>query len=641
MPDDVIVRVEPGMTVMAVAQKAGVSLTNICGGGGICGKCKVIVDVGILEIKPTSMLTPEEVKQNYVLACETIVRGPAQISIPEETRPQKGRILIDEEAHRFGVLPRRAADQTPLRHDVLVRKVHVAMAEPTMEDGTADHDRLHDAIATATGEDVRTMQTGFRLLKSLPRQLRDWRWEVTATLAHRGATLELADIEPGDESNSNYGVVVDVGTTTVVAHLVHLPSARTVDAEATYNSQMSYGEDYIARIIHSVRNSALAEMSRLIVDDVNELISVLAERNAIGLGDVTCVVCAGNTPMIHFLLGLAPGSIRSQPYVPSISAVPPIRAGEAGVKINPRGMLYCLPSVVAFVGSDITAGVAAIGLHEADKLSLLIDIGTNGEVVLGNREWMMCCSASAGPAFEGSGVRHGMRAAHGAIERMRISASLEVTYDTVGDTRPRGLCGSGLLDCVAEMFRAGVIDRTGRIQSDLDTDRVRQDSEGLQFVIEWAENTDLQTDLVITQADIENLIRSKAAIYAAVSVLVESIGLSIGGIETLYLAGGFGSYLDVGSAIAVGMLPDLPHERVQFVGNTCIAGAKMALLSHEMYERIRDIAASMSYMDMMSNPKYMDEFVQALFLPHTNLDEFPSAAPGMAGARMEAISPGR
>jgi len=638
LPDDVTVRMPPGETILSAAQEAGVYISSICGGSGICGKCKVVVNQGEVDSQPTTLLQREEIQQNYVLACETTVQGDVEVFVPEETRLQTGRILIDEDAHRFGVLPSGMTAQAVLRYDTLVKKVYVEMSPPTMDDNVADHERLYNSIASQAAVDPDAMQTGYRLLQTLPQQLREWDWQVTVTLARRGSTVELVQIEPGDTRNRNFGVAVDIGTTTVVAHLVDLTTAKTVDAEATYNSQMQHGEDYIARIMYAVQNDALDDMTRLVVDDVNDLINALSQRNEIALGDITCAMCAGNTAMLHFLLGIDPSRIRSEPYIPSANNIPPIRAAEAGIKISPRGILYCLPSVAAYIGSDITAGVAAIRLDQATELTLFVDIGTNGEVVLGNNEWMVSCSASAGPAFEGSGVRHGMRAARGAIEKLNISKDFEVTYETIEDEPPRGLCGSGLLDCIASLLRSGVVDRTGRIQDDVKTDRVRQGSDGLEFVIAWKDETSLQTDLVITQADIQNLIRSKAAIYAAVSILVESLGLTMADIRKVYLAGGFGSYLDIDSAIVLGMLPDMPRNRVQFAGNTCIAGAKMAILSNDAFDTVRKIAAEMTYFDLMNNPRYMDEFVQAQFLPHTNLEEFPSVSQLLQMAHAEAAS---
>jgi uncharacterized 2Fe-2S/4Fe-4S cluster protein (DUF4445 family) len=330
--------------------------------------------------------------------------------------------------------------------------------------------------------------------------------------------------------------------------------------------------------------------------------------------------------MIHFLLCLDPENIRKEPYLPTANFVSPFRASQIGIDINPRGILYALPSVSAYVGADLTSGAAAIRLDKEEMPCLFIDIGTNGEIVLGNRDWMVCCSASAGPAFEGSGVLHGMRASKGAVEILHITKDYEVSYTTIGNVQPKGVCGSGLLDCIAEMLRSGIVDRSGNFQKDIKSDRLRKRDDEYEFVLIERSETGIDSDIVITQADISNLVRSKGAIYAAVSILIESMGLSVNDLHCIYLAGGFGNYLNVRNAITIGMLPDMPTSRIKFVGNTSLIGAKMVLISEEAFETVQTIASQMTYFDLMGNPKYMEAFMSANFLPHTNLNEFPSVA---------------
>jgi uncharacterized 2Fe-2S/4Fe-4S cluster protein (DUF4445 family) len=328
--------------------------------------------------------------------------------------------------------------------------------------------------------------------------------------------------------------------------------------------------------------------------------------------------------MIHFFLGLDPSGIRKEPYVPVANSIPPLRAAQVGLRINPRGLLYTLPGVAAYVGADITGGAVAIRLDEQEDLSLFIDVGTNGEVVLGNRDWMVCCSASAGPAFEGVGVRYGMRASRGAIERVHLEPDGRVAYETVGNRPPRGICGSGLLDLLAEMFRVGLLTRNGRFQGSLAGDRFLPDPSDPAFLVVPKDASAVDDAIVITQADVSNLVRSKAAIYAAIATLVKSVGVDLRDILHIFLAGGFGNYLNVRSAITLGMLPDVPPDRVHFVGNTAVAGARVALLSEDAFQRVERVARMMTYVDLMANPRYMEEFVKANFIPHTDLDRFPS-----------------
>ena len=629
LPNDTFVDVNDGSTVLDAAHKANIYINSICGGDGICGKCKVILSSGTVDALPTKQLSNEEVEKDYILACEASVTSDLQILVPQETRLEGKKILLDQN-EQHSMTWKAILDQAKFKHDALVKKICPKMEPPTMDDNVADHERLYQAIMMKQGIELNVMQTGYRILKKLPEVLRQNDWTVTVTLGHRGKILEIIDVQPGDTSNLNYGVAIDVGTTTVVASLLEMETSKVVDSEAVYNTQMKFGEDYIQRIIYAIQNDALDEMQRSIVTDINKLISTLVERNSIDLENITAIVCAGNTAMHHFLLGLDPERIRKEPYIPTANFIPPIRAIQLGIDINCRGLLYTLPSVAAYVGADITSGATAIRLDREEMPTLLIDIGTNGEVVLGNKEWMVCCSASAGPAFEGSGIKHGMRAAKGAIEIMHITKEFEVSYSAIANVPPRGICGSGLLDCIAEMLRSGIIDRSGNFQKGIKTDKLRQRDDEYEFVLINKEETGIDSEIVITQADIANLIRSKGAIYAAVSLLIESMGLSIDNVHCVYLAGGFGNYLNVRNAITIGMLPDMPASRIKFVGNTSLTGAKMALLSKEAFETVQSIASQMTYFDLMGNQKYMEEFMSANFLPHTNLDAFPSVQKELA-----------
>jgi len=626
-PSGLKTEVDRGATVLEAARLAGVYVTSICGGDGYCGKCKVVVDEGQVESPPTTLLTPQETREGIVLACQARVFSDLTVTVPKSHLLDTGQILVDSDAHRFSQMPAEDIGEGGFPLDPLVQKHYFELTAPTEADQVADHERLYHAIRQRL--DAPLMQTGYRILQSLPGVLQQAGYRVTVTLAQRGGTIEVVDVEPGDTTRCNYGVVVDVGTTTVVAHLADLASAATLDAEATYNSQMHFGDDYIRRIIYAEQHGAFDEMHRRIVHDINDLIQTLAVRQGIELGCITSVTCSGNTAMTHFLLNLDARRIRRSPYVPTAAWIPPIRAAEAGLRISKRGLLYTLPAVGAYVGSDIVAGALATRLYESPGLALLIDIGTNGEVVLGCKDWLVCASSSAGPAFEGSGVKHGMRAAPGAIERLRPGPNLTVRYETIGDEPPRGLCGSGLLDTLAVLLAMGIIDRSGRFTEQA-AGRLRDGPDGPEYVL--VPPADGRDAIVITQADIANLIRSKAGVYAAISVLLESTATRAEDLQALYVAGGFGNYLDVEKALAVGLLPEIPVERIRFVGNTSIAGAKMSALSREALAAAETIAARMTYFDLMNHPTYMDSFIQANFLPHTDLARFPGVEARLAKA---------
>ena len=619
-PSGLKTEVPTGTILLEAARKAGVYLSSICGGDGYCGKCKVTIDQGQFQSRPTTLLTPEESRENIVLACQTKVLSDMTITVPKFHTLETSQILMDSDAHRFSELAGDVREGV-FEFDPLVRKLEINMSPPTVHDHTADHERLYVAIREQI--DAPVMQTGFRILQGLSKVLQSTNYKVAVTIGERSGTTEVIEVESGKRCCTNFAVAVDLGTTTVVAHLLDLADAKTVDTEAVYNSQINFGEDYIRRIIYAEENNAFDEMQNRIVHDVNNLIVTLASRQKVDLRDITAVICSGNTAMVHFLLNLDSTRIRREPYVASASFVPPIRAAEVGIQINKRGLLYCLPSVAAYVGSDIVAGVLTTRIYTKKEISLFVDIGTNGEVVLGNRDWLVCASSSAGPAFEGSGVKHGMRAGAGAIEKLNITPDGSIEIQTIGDKHPAGICGSGLLDTIAELFLNGIIDRTGRFTATADP-RFTEADDGPQFQLVPPANE--HQEIVITQADIDNLVRSKAGVFASIKVLMNSTQTKAEDIDTIYIAGGFGNFMNVQQAVTIGMLPDVPVEKIQFVGNTSIAGAKTVLMSRKALETTEKIANNMTYFDLMSHSGYMDEFVRASFLPHTDLSLFPSVA---------------
>jgi len=619
LPQNETIEVEKGTTLLEASAKVGVYINSVCGGDGICGRCRLIVKKGDVATHPTTLLKREEIKKGYVLACQSKVISDVVVEIPPESRAE-GKILVDKDAQRFRALYAPMKGQVFFKYEPLVQKIYLELPPPSLQDNIPDHVRLYRDIRRR--REIPIMQTGLKVIRTLPYILRKSDWKITATLGIRGGTVEVIQVEGGNATDRNFAVAVDVGTSTVVAHLVNLNTFETMDAEATYNSQMIYGEEVTRRIIYA-ESKGEDKLREAIVEDINNLIITLISRNNIRLNDVMAVMCAGNTAMIHFLLGLNPSYLRKEPYIPVCTYPPPIRAAEVGIKISPRGLLYSLPSIASWVGADITAGILATGLYQADELTMLIDIGTNGEIVIGDKNWMVCCSASAGPAFEGSGVRSGMRAAEGAIERVKISEEGKIRYTTIGGGKPRGICGSGLIDIMAELFRAGFVDRSGRLSPDTD-DKVRNVNGELEFLLVPSSRTATKHDIVITQADIENLLRAKAAIFAGINVLTKMLNIEFSDIKKIYLAGGFGNYLDKENTITLGLIPDVQRNIVQFVGNTSILGAKMALLSKDALNTAYRISKNITYYDLITYPNYMDEFMAAKFLPHTDVSKFPT-----------------
>lgn len=623
------VEVRRGSTLLEAANAAGILIASLCSGDGICGKCRVIIESGEVDAAPTTLLTREEIRQGYALACQTQVLADTDVMIPPESRTEGGQILVDEDAGRFRALFPVTAESVFYRHDPPVRKLYLELPPPSLQDILGCQERLFREIRRRVDSPI--MQMGLKVLRGLPAIHREQGWRVTATVGRRGGTTEVVQVEAGDRTEASYGVAVDIGTSTVVAHLVDLSTSETSDAEACYNSQAAYGGEVTRRIIHAEREGAKV-LREAIVADINNLILSFVARDSVELQDIVTLFAAGNTTMLHFLLGLDPSHIRKSPYIPTTTAPPPVRAAEVGIKINPRGLLYTMPSIGSWVGGDVTAGILATGLYLADELTMLIDIGTNGEIVLGNREWMLACATSAGPAFEGSGVKCGMRASRGAIERVTVTPRGEVAYQTVGGGVPCGICGSGLIDAIASLCEAGIIDRSGRLVPGRSR-RIRKQAGQLEFVLVPAGEGGAEADIVITQPDIENALRAKAAIYAGAKILLDATHHTFADVKQLFIAGGFGNYLDRAKAITLGMIPDIPLERIRFVGNTSLVGAKMALLSTDALETSETIARSTTYYDLITYPNYYEEFMSAKFLPHTDLDLFPTAAAAVARER--------
>ncbi len=495
---------------------------------------------------------------------------------------------------------------------------------PSLEENFSDLERLERALFPLWGSG-RAPRCRLGTLQKLGRLLREEGGKVTLTLAELGDALEVVELEAGDRAYRQYGLAVDVGTTTLSLTLLNLYDGRIIDEESDYNPQLRFGEDVISRVVSASRPGGLRAMREAAVGGVNRLAAKLSGRNGIEPAEINSLSLAGNPAMLHLLLGLDPRYIREEPYIPTLNFFPVMRAGEVGLDIAPFALIYVLPGVGSFVGGDITAGVLGCSIDRSEGPTLYIDIGTNGEIVVGTREWMMACACSAGPAFEGAGVRSGMRATLGAVESVSIEpGSLEPRLSVIGGGPPRGVCGSGLIDLFAELFRAGALDRAGKLLPQEGSPRVRQGERGAEYVLAWAEETATGRDITLTEVDLENLLRTKAAIYAGISSLTQMVGLSLEEIEKVVIAGEFGSFLNVESALAIGLLPDLPRERFHAVGNSSLIGAQLALLSRDFRVRAEEIARRMTYVELSADPSYMDRYLSALFLPHTELELFPS-----------------
>jgi uncharacterized 2Fe-2S/4Fe-4S cluster protein (DUF4445 family) len=613
--------VAEGETVLKAAERADVYVNSVCGGEGTCGKCRVIVKSGEVQAHASSLLSDEETADGYVLSCLTGIQSDLIIEVPPESSALRSIEGMEETSNRFSSLADWDFNKTGFTLDPLVRKIRLHLPSPSLEDNLDDFSRLLRAIRRETG--ITALTAPISILRQLPTLLRDSAWDLTVTIADRRGSLEIIRIQPGKLSEGNYGIAVDIGTTTVVAHLIDLNTGRTLDAAATYNSQIIFGEDVIKRIIRS-EEDGIDPLCRGIRQDINDLIGKLCLESNLKMDDITAVICAGNTTMLSIFLGITPRNIRREPYIPPLSDPPPMPAVHAGLKINENGVLYCVPGIAGWVGGDITAGLISSGIDRSPAISLLIDIGTNGEIVVGNREWQLACSCSAGPAFEGSGIACGCRAIAGAIDKVDIIDGETVRYRTIGDDLPIGICGSGLLDSVSELFHAGILGRDGRFGRSRPSERLIEFSDQPAYVIVDAAETADGRDIVITQGDIDNLIRAKAAVHAGIAVLLKAVDLGRDDIERVYVSGGFGNYINIDRAICIGLLPDIDREKIFFIGNGSVRGAKTMLLSREARKLGREIASSTTYFELSTDNNFMDEYTRAMFLPHTDIENFPN-----------------
>jgi uncharacterized 2Fe-2S/4Fe-4S cluster protein (DUF4445 family) len=595
---------------MNALKRQGIYLVASCGGKGICGKCRVRILEGGHRTVSTAKLKPDEIEKGTVLACRTYADEDITIDIPKESKMVIGdAIEISRSQDLFQLFKTADGKISPI-----VKWLVLDIPPPTLDNNIGDLERLKKAI-----EETGTKEMVFphTFVSLLPVSLRDAEWKVGLAYTDK---LGACFLKPAKRTG-RYGIAVDIGTTTLVVYLVDLKDGRIIDIGSTYNSQIRYGDDVITRIIYATEGGGLEELRDTVVDDIRTLLAPLLERHDLEIQDIESAVIAGNTTMSHLFWGLNPQYIREEPYTPAINSFPLWTADTVHLPINRNAPVYTLPCIASYIGGDIVAGVLASKIYRKSELSLFLDIGTNGEIVLGNREWLVTAACSAGPCFEGSGIRHGMRATEGAVESVKIDPhTLEPELGVVGNGKPVGICGSGMIDAITEMFLSGLIDRKGRIVKSSPTARIRDGVEGPEFLFYG----DDRIEIVLTEVDIENIIRAKAAIYAGISLLLKETGFTLDDIENVYIAGGFGNYLNVGKAILIGMLPDIPREKYRFLGNTSIAGAYLCLLSERMRKEAEEVAKKMTNIELSVSRNFMDEYLSALFLPHTDITLFPT-----------------
>jgi len=626
-PYGLTVEVPEGENLLRAALSAGVHINASCGGEGVCGKCKILLESGDLESIRSGLLSNEEWDLGYRQACQSQVVSDVVVRIPPESLLDR-RTLTRRRAG-IGLRP-SPIDLATLKAEGLYnpafKKRFVKLSPPTLTDNVNDLSRLEDGLARQHA--VESLTLDFFLLRKLARVMREQDFQVTATLdfsRRRYRSPHMVNVEAGDTTQRHFALAVDIGTTSVWVQLLDLARGEIMGHAADYNAQMSYGDDVITRILFSQKEQGLEKMQKSVVGTINQVMHRLLKQHKLSVEEISHMTVAANTTMTHLFYGIDPKFIRLAPYTPAAGSIPLLRARDLGLEVPEHVFVYSVSSVSSYVGGDIVSGVLASGLYKEPKLTLFIDIGTNGEIVIGNHQWLACAACSAGPAFEGGGIRFGMRATQGAIEEVAINPdTFEPMLLTIGMVKPKGICGSGLINLLAALMDAGLVHPNGKFRDDLDTPRIRLGESGREYVVAFAEDTQGGQDLTLSETDIDNLMRAKGAMFAGYLTLLESVGLRLQDLEQVILAGAFGNFVNIDNAIAIGLLPDLPRDRYQFLGNASLLGATLLAFSREMLLEERRVAEMMTNFELSETPGFMDQYIAALFLPHTQEEYFPS-----------------
>ena len=604
-PMDKMVEVEQGTILLDAIREAGINIRTICGGDGDCGTCKVILnkgEVSHVSTKYKDWLSPQEMSEGYYLACQIRILSDGEFTIPVESRIANPKILLstemlidefDPESKKYlvSLRPAQSGEHRQIR----------------LDDYSGPSPKVSDDIYNRL------------LLMKEP---------ITATLSRGNTPPEIIDVESGDRTSSNYGLAIDVGTTTIVVLLIDLTNGKILGKASALNKQITYGETLITRIAFSRKvENGLRKLQQAVVQTINDLVNRLTSSAGIKNEEITSVSAGGNTVMNHLLAGV---DVDYLWFVDANDKVPrsPLikKAKELGLHTNPEAHVYCIPNVSRFLGGDAVGDVVASGMYDSDEISLFVDMGTNGEIIFGNKNWLVSCSVASGPAFEGAGVRFGMRAMHGAIEHVKINPeSLEAEYTVIGNEPPIGICGSGIIDAAAEMFHVGVLDFRGKIVAGR-TPLVREGRDGLEYVIAPAEKTAIGRDIVITQRDMDYFMDSKGAALGGIMVLMKKFNFSIYDVKNLYLAGAFGAYTDLKNATKLGIFPEFPNAKIRPIGNGSLSGAYATLVSMKKRDHANTIAQSMLYIDLLADLMFAETYSEAIYIPGPK-ELFPSYKP--------------
>ena len=620
----------PGETLLETARAANVAIDAPCSGNGSCGKCRVKLLEGTVEGLQTSHITDEDYAAGWRLSCASKVSSDVTVMVPDiasayQSRMKTADLSTGEEVAIFTRLEEDLkAAGVDFSNDFM--ETEVTMEEPTLEDTMPDTERLTMALEGALGCDKVCLS--YPTVHKLARVLRQSGFHVAVAGTLKDGVFHAMDVRNANEPQPMCGLAIDIGTTTVSAVITDLKTGRLLAKGSGGNGQIRYGADVINRIVEQGRKGGVERLQKAIVEEtLQPLTRALCASAKIDADCILRCCVASNTTMNHLLLGVDADPVRMEPYIPTFFHWDGLKAGDIRFVANPDAKVVLAPNIGSYVGGDITAGTLTSRIWDKDEFSLFIDLGTNGEIVFGNRDFMMSCACSAGPAFEGGDISCGMRATDGAVEAVTIDReTLEPTLSIVGKEgqKPVGICGSGIIDVIAELYRTSAISAKGHFVRE--NRRILRDEHGMgRYVLAFSNESDTGREIAITEVDIECFIRAKGAIFSAIHIMLSSLDMDVSVLEHIYVAGGIGRGINMENAVRIGMFPDVDRALFQYIGNSSLAGAYALVLSNAAEEKVHELASNMTYLELSTEPKYMEEFVAACFLPHTNKELFPSS----------------
>lgn len=611
-----------GEDLLSVANRIGIEIDAPCAGNGVCGKCRVKILDGTVEMQPSIYLPEEDYQNGWRLACQSKVEGDVVIYVPDTVSAYKGGMKIadlssKEELAIFDKCKKQILD-AGIQLDMEISVVEVTMNAPTLDDTMPDNERLIRALSEI--DEKKEWRLSYAVLAKLPTILRESNFHIKCVIQKQEEQTIVLNIMNALENMPVCCVAIDIGTTSVSAVLVDVLEDKILAKASAGNGQIKYGADVIHRIVEQEKDGGVQRLKDAILEEtVEPMLESMCKTAGIHRDMIVRAVVSANSTMNHLFLGISAEYLRKEPYIPTFFHLNDVKAQNIGMKINPSAMIYITPNIGSYVGGDITAGTFTSMIWNHPEMSLFIDLGTNGELVLGGSDFLISCACSAGPAFEGGDISCGMRATKGAIEACSIDKeTMEPNITVIGDETPTGICGSGIIDIIAELFRCGIINAKGSFVRE--GDRIVRDEHGMgKYIL-----SNKEQEVSLTEVDIANFVRAKGAIYSAIQTMLGYLDMDVSIIEHVLVAGGIGSGINMKNAVRIGMLPDIPIEKYEYIGNTSLIGAYIASMSQSAVYKIDEIAQNMTYLELSTIPSYMDEFVSACFIPHTDATLFPS-----------------